>query len=232
MILATYNEKEYVVDMIGSLYKEIAAPLEVVVVDDNSPDGTADLVAGLDHPGLKLLRRKTRGLAGAFHRGILEARGDILCWMDADMCMPATVLKQMIDGLDDHHMVIGSRYAEGGFDNRHPLRIVASRVINWFARTVLGGHVKDYDSGFVAIRREVFDHVSLIPYGYGEYFIEFVYDSYRKGLKIKEVGYAFKDRSKGISKSAPSLWRFFVTGLHYIFRIISLRFRFLRGGTQ
>lgn len=229
IIVPTYNEKEHIADLIQSLYANIAAPLEVIVVDDASPDGTADIVAGLKYPGLRLIRRKARGLAAAFHRGILEAQGDILGWMDADMTMPAAVMNQLIEQLDEHHIAIGSRYVEGGSDNRHPLRTFASRAINWLARVVLKNAVRDYDSGFIAIRREVFDYITLIPFGYGDYFIEFIYDAHRAGLRIKEVGYAFKDRSVGVSKSAPSLISFFVTGLRYVLRILSIRMRFITG---
>ncbi|UYN89142.1 MAG: glycosyltransferase [Anaerolineales bacterium] len=229
IIIPTYNEKEHIEALVDSLYTHIKAPLEVIVVDDASPDGTADVVAGLDYPGLRLIRRKARGLAAAFHRGILEAKGDILGWMDADMTMPATVMNQLVQQLDEYHIAIGSRYVEGGSDNRHPIRTLASRAINRLARLILNNAVRDYDSGFIAIRREVFDHVTLIPYGYGDYFIEFIYDAHRAGLKIKEVGYAFRDRSVGLSKSAPSLISFFVTGLRYILRIFSLRLRFITG---
>ena len=145
------------------------------------------------------------------------------------MTMPAAVMNQLIAQLGDYHIALGSRYAEGGSDNRHPLRTSASRAINWLARTVLGGNVGDYDSGFIAIRREVFDHVTIIPFGYGEYFIEFIYDAHRMGLKIKEVGYAFRDRSVGVSKSAPSLISFLITGFRYVLRIFSLRIRFFTG---
>jgi dolichol-phosphate mannosyltransferase len=229
IVIPTYNEKEHIASLIESLYLEIAAPLEVIVVDDASPDGTADIVAALSYPQLRLIRRKARGLAAAFHRGILEANGDIIGWMDADITMPPQVMNQLIAQLDENHIAIGSRYVEGGSDNRHPLRTLASRAINALARGVLGGSVKDYDSGFIAIRREVFDYVTLIPFGYGDYFIEFIYDAYRAGLKIKEVGYAFRDRSIGVSKSAPSLISFFITGLRYILRIFSLRLRFITG---
>ena len=105
------------------------------------------------------------GLAAAFHRGILEATGDIIGWMDADMTMPPEVMNNLIAQLDQHHVAIGSRYVEGGSDNRNWLRVSASRAINWLARVVLGGHVRDYDSGFVAIRREAFDYITLIPDG-------------------------------------------------------------------
>jgi dolichol-phosphate mannosyltransferase len=230
VVLATYNERENIEEMVRSLYDKIMPPLEVIVVDDQSPDGTADLVEAMDLPNLILIRRKARGLAGAFHRGILESTGDIVCWMDADMCMPAEDLKRLIDQLDEHDIALGSRYVDGGSDNRHPLRVYASRAINWLANFVLGGNIRDYDSGFVAVRRDVFNSVTLIPYGYGEYFIEFLYDAYRSGLKIKEVGYHFKDRTEGISKSAPSVIAFLIQGTHYVFRIFTLKIRFLRGG--
>lgn len=229
IVIPTYNEKEHIVDLINDLYAHLPAPLEVIVVDDASPDGTADLVAELPLPGLRVIRRKAHGLASAFHRGILEARGDIIGWMDADATMPPKVMAQLIAQLDEYHIAIGSRYVEGGSDNRAALRVLASKAINWLASTVLGGGIRDYDSGFIAIRREVFDYVTLIPFGYGDYFIEFLYDAHRAGLKIKEVGYSFRDRAVGISKSAPSLIRFIITGSRYVLRILSLRIRFLTG---
>lgn len=227
IVIPTYNEKEHIADLVANLYKTIEAPLEVIVVDDDSPDGTADIVAGLDYPELKLIRRKVRGLASAFHRGILESTGDIIGWMDADQTMPPEVMKKLIAQLDKNHIAIGSRYVEGGSDNRHRFRTLASELINGLAQVVLGGGIKDYDSGFIAIRREVFDYVTLMPYGYGDYFIEFLYDAYRADLDIIEVGYAFRDRSVGISKSAPSVIAFLLTGMRYVLRIITLRFRFL-----
>lgn len=229
IIVPTYNERDHIVNLIKELYTQIRLPLEVIVVDDASPDGTADLVENLSFPNLRLIRRKARGLAAAFHRGILEASGDVIGWMDADMTMPPQVMNELISQLNENHIAIGSRYVSGGSDNRHALRVKASQAINWLARAILGGNIRDYDSGFVAIRREVFDYVTLMPFGYGDYFIEFIYDAYRAGLKIKEVGYAFKDRSHGISKSAPSLVSFLITGLRYVLRIFSLRIRFLTG---
>jgi len=230
IVLPTYNERNNIVILIKSIHDHIPSPLEIIVVDDNSPDGTADAVADLSDPDVVLIRRKARGLAAAFHRGILESTGDIVCWMDADTCMPPPVLANMIKALDENDIAIGSRYAKGGSDNRAPVRVYASRLINGFARFVLGGHVRDYDSGFVALKREVFNTITIIPFGYGEYFIEMVYDALRAGLKVAEVGYAFKDRTEGYSKSMSTLLSFFKTGLHYVFRIISIKFRFLRGG--
>lgn len=230
VVLATYNEKEHIAALIAALYGGIASPLEVIVVDDDSKDGTPEIVGGLDFPNLILVPRKVRGLASAFHRGILEASGDIICWMDADMCMPVDVLCRMIDRLDEYDMAIGSRYSEGGSDNRSALRVLSSRLINGLARAVLGGSVRDYDSGFVALKRGVFDWVTIIPFGYGEYFIEMVADAHRAGLKIVEVGYAFRDRAEGTSKSMPDVWSFFKTGMRYVLRIFSIRLSYMKGG--
>lgn len=230
VVLPTYNEKEHIVKLIDELRAKIQAPLEIIVVDDQSKDGTPELVEALGYDNVLLIKRRKRGLASAFHRGILESSGDIICWMDADLCMPVDVLLKLIAALENNDIAIGSRYVDGGLDDREPLRVRSSRMINGFARLVLGGSVRDYDSGFVAIRREVFDSVTLIPFGYGEYFMEFVYDAHRAGLRIVEIGYHFRDRSAGSSKSMPNLCSFFRTGFHYGFRILSLKFRFLRGG--
>ncbi len=81
IVVPTYNEKVQIGDLIKSLYKSIDPPLQVIVVDDDSPDGTADFATSLSYPGLRIIRRKARGLAGAFHRRILEADGEIIGWM-------------------------------------------------------------------------------------------------------------------------------------------------------
>lgn len=226
IVLATFNERENILDTIASLFAHLGDSVEVIVVDDDSPDGTWHLAQELKNPRVKVIRRVgTRGLASAFNRGILESRGQIVGWMDADMCMPPAMLPDMVALLDRHDVVVGSRYAPGGVDDRAWLRVLASRLINGLATAVLGYGIKDYDSGFVVLRRSVFDRVSLIPTGYGAYFMEFLYTCRRKGLTVHEVPYTFRDRQKGISKSAPSLWRFFATGMQYVIRIFVARLR-------
>jgi hypothetical protein len=100
-----------------------------------------------------------------------------------------------------------------------------SRWINGLAAFVLGGGVKDYDSGFIVIRREVFDQVTLLPVGYGAYFIDFIYQCRRRGLKVLELPYVLVDRVEGTSKSMPSLWSFFWQGLGYVLTIFRARLR-------
>jgi len=225
IILATYNERENIVDTITDIFQHVRAPVEIIVVDDNSPDETWKLVEDLDDDRVTLIRRvDTKGLASAFNRGIIESRGEIVGWMDADMCMPPAMLPYMIDRLEEYDIVVGSRYAAGGIDDREPVRVFSSRLINGLATLVLGYGIQDYDSGFVMLHRHVFDKVTLIPTGYGAYFMEFLYVARRKGLTLYEMPYRFTDRAKGVSKSAPDIVSFLKTGMGYVYRIFEARF--------
>ncbi len=227
IIFATYNEKEHIEQMINEVFTYIKQPVEVIVVDDASPDGTGDIVEKLmkKYENLKLIRRKAKGLASAFNRGIIESRGDIVGWMDADTCMPVKMLPDMISKLSEFDIVIGSRYAPGGKDDRTFLRTFSSRLINGLASLILGHGIKDYDSGFVILKRSVFDYVTIHPSGYGAYFIEFIYNACEKGLKVYEMPFHFKDRQVGVSKSAPSMYKFLKTGSGYVWRIFRARVR-------
>ena len=228
IVLATYNERESITTTVKTLLAEAPAEMEIIVVDDDSPDSTWRVVESLNLPNVKVIRRiGTRGLASAFNRGVIESRGEFVGWMDADMSMPPAMIPKMYRMLVDQKfdVVIASRYAPGGVDDRHWLRTLSSRLINGLAGLVLGHGIRDYDSGFVLIRRSVLDSVTIIPRGYGEYFIEFIYDACRKGLRVGEIGYYFRDRTVGVSKSAPSLLRFFRTGMQYVVRIFMARLR-------
>lgn len=225
IILATFNEKENIHDTIGAIFEHVRAPVEIIVVDDNSPDETWRLVEEINDPRITLIRRvDTKGLASAFNRGIIESRGGIVGWMDADMCMPPDMLPDMIAKLEEFDIVVGSRYAPGGVDDRERLRVISSQLINGLATLVLGYGIRDYDSGFVVLRRTVFNKISLIPTGYGAYFMEFLYAARRKGLTVYEMPYHFTDRAKGVSKSAPDIVSFLRTGMGYVYRIFEARF--------
>lgn len=226
IILATFNERESVVDTIRGIFEHVRPPVEIIVVDDDSPDQTWKVVENLGDPRVKLIRRvSTRGLASAFNRGIIESSGAIVGWMDADMSMPPALLPTLIKKLEECDVAVGSRYAPGAKDDRAPLRVAASVLINRLAGLILGYGIKDYDSGFVVLRRSVFDKVSIIPTGYGAYFMEFLYACRKKGLRVSEAPFAFRDRAKGVSKSAPSLLRFLKSGLGYVLRILVARLR-------
>ena len=225
IILATYNECENIHDVLAAIFASLPDTVEVVVVDDNSPDLTWKIAAETGDSRVKVIRRvKARGLASAINRGIIESRGEIIGWMDADMCHPPALLPTMLEQLKSCDIVIGSRYVSGGKDDRAPSRVWTSRMINRFATLVLGYGIQDYDSGFILMHRNVLDSVSLSPSGYGAYFIEFIYAGCRKGLKIVEIPYTFTERTKGMSKSNVNLIQFGLAGLGYVTRIIKSRF--------
>ena len=226
IILPTYNEQETIIDRIRSILEAVGDPVEIIVVDDDSPDGTWSIVKELDDPRIKVIRREgTRGLATAIHRGIIESRGELVGWMDADMSMPADRLPIMIELTEQYPVVVGSRYVDGGMDDRPQFRVVTSRMINWLAGVVLGGGIHDYDSGFIMLRREVFDRVTLLPIGYGAYFIDFLHTCRKKGVNVLEIPYALVDRTRGSSKSMPNLWQFGLNGLGYVMTIFFAKLR-------
>ena len=226
IILPTYNERENILTTVGAVLKAVGDPVEVLVVDDDSPDHTWELVEQLGDARVRVIRRRgVRGLASAVNRGLIDARGELIGWMDVDHSMPAELLSEMVRRTREFPVVIGSRYAAGGGDARPRLRVLTSRWVNGFASIVLGRGVKDYDSGFIVVRREVFDRVTLLPVGYGAYFIDFIYHCRKRGLEVLELPYTLVDRTLGTSKSMPSLWRFFLQGLGYIVTIFQARLR-------
>lgn len=225
-LLATYNERENIVGLIRRALEVIGDPVEVIVVDDNSPDDTAGAALALNDPRVRVIKRtRTRGLASAYLRGMIESRGEILCWMDADGCMPMELVPVMIERLKECDAVVGSRFADGGSDLRDAGRIWASKLITGLARTVLGCQTLDIDSGFMVMKRSCLDAALFCPSGYGEYFIELVYNMERAGLKVEEIGYPFRDRdeSEGQSKSFQSWLRFLRLGSKYVLRIFRCR---------
>lgn len=224
IILATYNERGSISGLISQILSRLGDSVEIIVVDDDSPDGTWMLVSEIESKQVKLVRRvETRGLASAIMRGVIESKGDIVGWLDADGSMPVETLVEMLNELNNFDIVIGSRYTEGGNDDRSPLRVLSSKLLNGLARMVLNDAVSDYTSGFIVMHRRVLDKVIPVPEGYGEYFIDFIYRCLEKGFSVKEVGYEFSERTKGASKSNPDLVSFAGLGMKYIFRIIRTR---------
>lgn len=225
VILPTYNEALNIKRLIEEISKNLKRSFEIIVVDDDSPDKTWKVVEDYNNPNVKLIRRTGRkGLATAIYRGIEESKGDVIGWMDGDICMPPSKLPEMLACLDKYDIAIGSRYVKGGRDTRGIFRVITSRAINWFAGLLMGFDIKDYDSGFIVLKRYVFDKVTFPPWGYGEYFIDFIYRCKRAGFSIKEVPYVFQDRTKGTSKTAVNGFAFIKLGFAYILRTIYSRF--------
>jgi|TARA_B100001964_G_C14185004_1_gene578199 dolichol-phosphate mannosyltransferase len=219
IILSTYNEASVIEQTISQIFKYIKN-VEIILVDDNSSDGTFEKVKKIDNPNLKLFSRKSRGLASAFSLGLINSTGDVVGWIDSNMDLLAVKLPNMISKLDNHDLVILSRYVEGGKDERKGLRIAASQIVNLICRFILGRKIKDYTSGIFVMNRSVLNKVVPISYGHGEFFIEFLYKAKQKDVKILEIPFTQPADKEGISKTAPNMFKFIYLSFFYITRII------------
>ena len=227
-VLPTYNEGENVLPLLDRLERSLA-PLayEIIVVDDDSPDGTAELVARYTnaHPAVRLLRRVgRRGLRSAIQEGIDASAGATVVWMDCDLSMPPEVVPALHRALAAADVAIGSRYAPGGRDARRdvPLHRLLSRALNGFVRAFLGAEITDYTTGFVCASRRVLDDVRLAG-DYGEYCIDFLHRARKRGFRIVEVPYRNAPRARGTSKTATGALGLLRRGWHYVVSAIRLR---------
>ena len=223
IILSTYNEASVIKKSINEIFSTINN-VEIVVVDDNSTDGTLEIINSIKNENLKVFSRKSRGLASAFLLGMINTRGDYIGWTDSNMPQLTHYFNEMIKKLDTNDLVILSRYLEGGGDERSKLRILSSKMINFICRLILDNEIKDYTSSIFLMRREVLNSGVPIAYGHGEFFIEFLYKIKKNGMKICELPYVQPPDAEG-SKTASSIVRFITLGFGYLIRIIITRFR-------
>lgn len=207
IILPTYNEGENIVHLIDDILtntnREKLIP-EIIVVDDNSPDGTSKLVKDVFGEKVTLILRKDeRGLASAIKTGILNASGEIILIMDTDFNHDPSYIPLLIRKCANNDIVIGSRYMKGGGMEGARIRFIGSYFFNLFTRLALGISVKDAQSGFLAVKKEVFRVLDLdrIFYGYGDYCIRLLYYATQKGLKITEIPVVYRKRVHGESKT-------------------------------
>ena len=223
IILCSYNEANFIEDTINALKKNITN-LEIVIVDDNSTDGTKEIINKLNvNNELKVIfRNKSVGLASAFLRGLIETTGDYIGWLDTNMSELAPRFVEMNKLITlQNDIVILSRYINGGDDKRNLLRFLSSKYFNIFCGILFRQPIKDYTTSIFLMKRNVINEVSFIGYGHGEFFIEFLYNAYKKGFKIKEIPFVQKkDSIIGVSKSAPNLTKFFYHALMYFLRVL------------
>lgn len=228
VILPTYNERENIEEIIRQVYFYTGKDLfEVIVVDDNSRDGTGDRVKRLmkRYKGLRMITRKNeKGLASAVWRGIKESKGNIVIWMDCDFSHPPKYIPELLKYISQYDVVCASRYVNNGRDARSFTRILTSMLLNSIARLVLGLKIRDLTSGFYAVRKEVFSKVKLMETGFAEYLIKFSYDLTKKKFSFKEIGYISPNRGRGSSKTEGSFINFICDGCRCLKEIIRLKF--------
>ncbi|HLI43225.1 MAG TPA: polyprenol monophosphomannose synthase [Acidimicrobiales bacterium] len=209
VVLPTYNEAENISNVLA-LVRRSLPEASVLVVDDNSPDGTADLAekAGQDLGGIEVLRRPGKsGLGSAYRDGFrwgLERGYDVLVEMDSDLSHDPAALPSIVAPLEaGKDVVIGSRYVPGGSIPDWSLsRRLISRGGNVFAAVMLGLPVKDSTAGYRAYAARILEKVDLSAiradsYGFQ---IEMTYRTLQAGAEIEEVPIRFVDRTLGSSK--------------------------------
>jgi apolipoprotein N-acyltransferase len=213
VILPTYNERDSVEEVIDRV---LAASdrVDVMVVDDSSPDGTGDMVrkiADRDARVSLVERPEKGGLASAYLDGFVQAisKGyDLVVEMDADLSHRPEELSRLLEGARTHHVTIGSRYVPGGrVQNWSPVRRALSRGGNLYVRLLLGLPVRDATSGYRVYRRDALRELinrQLRSEGYG-FQIELAYRAWRRGMSVGEVPITFEERRHGHSKISRAI---------------------------
>ncbi len=207
VLLPTYNERDNLPRIVPAILA--AAPVDVWILDDNSPDGTGALAEELSQgePRVRVIHRPQKlGLGAAYLDGFrraLAAGYDRILEMDADFSHSPRYLTELLRLADDCDLVLGSRWVKGGGTENWPwLRRLVSRGGSWYARTWLSVPYRDLTGGFKCFRRSVLQAIDLDRIkttGYA-FQIEMTYRAHVKGFRIVEMPIVFVERTEGASK--------------------------------
>jgi dolichol-phosphate mannosyltransferase len=221
VILPTYNEAENLERIVGAVLEQLPPSATVLVVDDNSPDGTGEIADGLAHSNesVRVLHRaRKEGLGPAYLAGFhvaLDAGAQRIIEMDADFSHDPAYLPRLIGAAENADLVIGSRYVPGGgVTEWGQMRRFISRGGSAYARMALGLPIRDLTGGFKCFRREVLEAINLDTIearGYA-FQVETTYRAIKAGFRVVEIPIVFRDRRDGTSKMrgaivAEAIWR-------------------------
>ena len=213
VIIPTYNERENLTELLRQIFA-LGIGLEVLIVDDNSPDRTgqlADEMAAAD-PHVHVLHRAGKmGLGSAYVAGFryaLDRDYEAIFEMDADFSHSPESLPVFLKELESADLVLGSRYLHGVTVVNWPLsRLILSYAANVYSRVITGMNIKDATGGFKCFRRQVLEAIDwsrVKSDGYG-FQIEINFKAFRKGFRIKEIPILFVDRRAGESKMSRKI---------------------------
>jgi dolichol-phosphate mannosyltransferase len=209
VLIPTYNERANLAELVAKL-RDFIPGLHILVIDDNSPDGTGEVADALARgdPGnvFVLHREKKEGLGRAYADGfaqVLDKGYDYICQMDADLSHDPTHLPAFFEGIGNNDLVIGSRYLRGiSVVNWDLKRLVLSKLASGYVRFITGMPLSDPTSGFICWRRTALESLGFrdaFSIGY-VFLVEMKYKAYRKGLRISETPIIFVERKHGDSK--------------------------------
>lgn len=230
VVLPAFNEVDNIVELVRDVAAVIpdAYAYEIVVVDDDSPDGTYRLVCEVfaGEPRVKAVRRtRDRGLAKSIRAGIEQVSGDYIVVMDTDFTHDPREIPNLLHVVQICDIASGSRFCAGGrmSDTRHYLM---SLVYNWMLRIVLRTQIQDNSGGFFVARRDALFSLPFdeIFFGYGDYFFRLLHFAQKAHLKVIEIPAEYLTRSHGQSKS-----RWLSMFVRYTQAAIRLRLRIARG---
>jgi dolichol-phosphate mannosyltransferase len=228
VILPTYDESENLERIAGAVLEELPPNGKVLVVDDNSPDGTGEIADRLaaQNDRIRVLHRPIKeGLGPAYLAGFrvaLDAGAERVIEMDADFSHDPAYLPQLIAATDDADLAIGSRYVPGGgVTDWGPVRRFISRGGSAYARLALRVPVRDLTGGFKCFRRDVLEAIELDTIearGYA-FQVETTYRALKSGFRVVELPIVFRDRREGSSKMSKSIVA------EAMWRVPAMRFR-------
>jgi dolichol-phosphate mannosyltransferase len=208
IVIPTYNERENISLLVTNIF-ELELDSAIIVVDDNSPDGTGELADELaeEYPSLHVIHRPGKLGLGTAHiagmKAALDRDMDYVLTMDADFSHHPRYIPDVLVALEQYDVVIGSRYVPGGGTLYCTApRKALSRGANLFARTVLSLRAGDTTAGFRGYRRAVLESIALdeiVSNGYS-FLIEMLYRCQRRGWRVGEVPIVFENRQRGTSK--------------------------------
>jgi len=215
IIIPTYNEVDNLPKLLPVIFLKDES-IDVLIVDDNSPDGTAQWVKeeAEKNPRIKLIKREEKmGLGTAYIAGFryaLKNNYDFIFEMDADFSHNPVEIPNFLNEIDNYDLVLGSRYKDGVNVVNWPMRrLMLSLFANIYTRLITGLPVHDATGGFKCFRKEVLQSINLDQVksnGYA-FQIEMTFKAWKKGFKIKEISIVFTDRVKGTSKMSKKIVR-------------------------
>jgi len=234
VFIPTYNESGNIKNIIQEIKKNIDT--DILVIDDNSADGTSDIVREIQKscPNVFLIQREGKlGLASAYIRGFnyaVENGYDSVCVMDADFSHNPKYLPALFNALNEYDFVIGSRYIKGGgVSNWSKKRVLVSKLGNLYARIILMAPIKDITSGFKCVRVDALKKIDLNMIkseGYS-FNVEINYLFYKNGFRIKEIPIIFEERREGASKISKKIF-FEAVFKVWVFRFTNFK-KFFKG---
>jgi len=213
VIIPTYNESENIENLVSQVLSQDSR-IEILVIDDNSPDGTTKVVEKMKQgmPRLHLVKRPAKmGLGTAYVSGFrfaLEAGYDLVFEMDADFSHDPKEIPRFLEAIDGYDLVIGSRYIRGVNVVNWPMsRLLLSWLANLYTRIVTRLPLRDSTSGYKCFKREVLETIDLEGIhsdGYA-FQIEMDFKAWKKGYRLLEIPIVFEDRNAGVSKMNPGI---------------------------